>query len=257
MAYASRSGRARVSPTNPQAFGVCDSCGMWYNRCDLRNQVEWRGASLLPLYLYKCNQCYDVPQEQLRAITIPADPIPIIQPRVEPFLADETTYMSLGNGTIDPTTGLPVPNTTTLETVAGGNMTTSAIGAPVGLLPGAIMPQQTVAGVPTEFGAELPVVSVIGTGTNTITVNCSADITQPPYNLATNSQVSVEGLSNAQCNGFFSITLVTNTVFTYLVYGTVNGGLQTPGTVMQTCLVGVPRGFQTIPVMPLGSGEIV
>jgi hypothetical protein len=37
-----------------------------------------------------CNRCFDKPQQQLRAIIIPADPLPIRNPRVEPFAEDET-----------------------------------------------------------------------------------------------------------------------------------------------------------------------
>ena len=46
MGYASKSGRARTSPSNPQAFAVCDRCGIWYNHVDLKYQFEWRGATL-------------------------------------------------------------------------------------------------------------------------------------------------------------------------------------------------------------------
>ena len=37
-----------------------------------------------------CRRCLDRPQQQLRAIVIPADPVPIKNPRTEPFLADES-----------------------------------------------------------------------------------------------------------------------------------------------------------------------
>jgi hypothetical protein len=256
MAYASRAGRARTSSTNPQAFGVCDRCGIWTNRINLRNQYEWRGASLKPLYIYVCNDCYDIPQEQLRAIVIPADPVPIVQPRTEPFLADETTYLSLGNSTVDPVTGLPVPSTTTMVTVANSNLVTEPLGLPKGLLPGAIMPQQLVAGVEVDYGEELPWLAVYGTGTDVVTVTCSQDITQSPWNLQTGSQISTEGLSNINANGFFSITLVTSTMFTYHTWGTTSGGMQTGGTSILTCRVGVPLGWNTIPTTPPGAWEI-
>lgn len=91
MGYASRAGRAHVSARNPRAQAVCDRCGMWYNRDDLVWQMDWRGTALQNLWLAVCKQtCLDVPQEQLRSIAIPADPVPISQPRVEPFVDDET-----------------------------------------------------------------------------------------------------------------------------------------------------------------------
>ena len=109
MGYASRSGRARTSSRNPQAFGVCDRCAIWYNHSNLRWQSDWAGASLINKRILVCNTCYDEPQEQLRAIIIPADPLPIMNPRVEPYAWDEVDRRQLsGYNTTDPATGLPV-----------------------------------------------------------------------------------------------------------------------------------------------------
>ena len=89
MSYASKAGRARTDPSNPRAFAVCNRCGIWTNRYKLINQQEWRGAALMPTYVFVCPECWDVPQEQLRAIVVPADPVPIKNPRTEPFVDDE------------------------------------------------------------------------------------------------------------------------------------------------------------------------
>lgn len=52
----------------------------------------------------------DVPQSQLRAIVIPADPVPVINPRVEAYLLDETNYRATsGQNTVNARTGIPVP----------------------------------------------------------------------------------------------------------------------------------------------------
>lgn len=110
MGYASRSGRAYTNPSSPAAYAVCDRCGRWYNHCNLGWQYDWAGSQLINKRLLVCERCTDVPQEQLRAITLPADPIPIQQPRVEWFLQDETNYRVTSTpATIDPTTGIPVP----------------------------------------------------------------------------------------------------------------------------------------------------
>ena len=90
MGYASKSGRARTSPTNPRAHAICDRCGFRFNHDRLRWQFEWRGAALMNIRKLVCRPCYDTPQQQLRAIIIPADPLPIRNPRVEPFAEDET-----------------------------------------------------------------------------------------------------------------------------------------------------------------------
>lgn len=109
MAYASQAGRARTSSASPQAHAICDRCGFRYNHVQLRWQFDWGGASLINKRLLVCNPCYDTPQEQLRAIVVPADPVPIINPRVEPFAQDETsTRYTSGQNTVDPVTNIPV-----------------------------------------------------------------------------------------------------------------------------------------------------
>lgn len=90
MGYASKAGRARTSVSRPQAQALCDRCGIWHSHVDLRWQYDWRGTSLANLRLLVCRRCMDKPQQQLRAIIIPADPVPIRNPRTEPFVEDES-----------------------------------------------------------------------------------------------------------------------------------------------------------------------
>ena len=110
MGYASKAGRARTSARNPQAHAICDRCGFRYNHVNLHWQYDWRGASMMNIRILVCNTCYDDPQEQLRAIVIPADPVPIDQPRLQDFVAAESnTRVTSGENTVDPITGIPVP----------------------------------------------------------------------------------------------------------------------------------------------------
>jgi hypothetical protein len=110
VAYGSISGRARTSSRAPQAHAICDRCGFRYNHVDLRWQFDWAGASLINKRILVCNTCYDKPQEQLRAIVVPADPVPILNPRIEYFVQDETNArVTSGQNTVDPITGIPVP----------------------------------------------------------------------------------------------------------------------------------------------------
>lgn len=110
MGYASQSGRARTNARGPQAHAVCDRCGFRYNHANLQFQFDWRGASLQNLRLLVCSPCHDTPQNQLRAIVVPADPVPIQNPRVQDFVNSETNYrVTSGLDTVDPTTGIPVP----------------------------------------------------------------------------------------------------------------------------------------------------
>lgn len=123
MGYASRSGRARTSARNPQAFAICDRCAIWYNHVNLRWQYDWAGASLINKRILVCNTCYDEPQQQLRAIIIPADPTPIVNPRVEPYAWDEIDRRQLsGYNTTNAQTGIPVQQGDTRVTTIDGDI---------------------------------------------------------------------------------------------------------------------------------------
>jgi hypothetical protein len=101
-------------------------------------QFDWAGASLINKRLLVCGPCYDEPQQQLRAIVVPADPVPIVNPRVQDFVTAETnTRVTSGLDTVDPTTGLPIQggNTrvTSLDNVATENRrVTQQTGEPPG-----------------------------------------------------------------------------------------------------------------------------
>jgi hypothetical protein len=241
MGYASQSGRARTSSKNPQAFGVCDRCGFWYNHVDLAWQFDWGGASLINKRILVCQPCNDIPQNQLRAIVLPADPVPVMNPRTEPYASDETDYTVTSlNATTDQTTGLQVTNPTYLVDENGNNVTTQPIGAPVGLTQAAIMPVQNT----ITYGITLPVVSMTANGGTIITVTCSAST-----GLNTNDQISVQGtLNGAATDGFYSVTVNTATQFTYTVAQNVaSGSILGSTTLVKTAIVGVPYNYSQIP----------
>ena len=133
MGYASQAGRARTSARNPQAHAICDRCGFRYNHVDLRWQYDWRGATIQNIRLLVCSPCYDTPQEQLRAIVVPADPVPINQPRIQDFVTAETNNrVTSGQGTTDPVTGLPIPGGNTRITENDDTRVTQQTGEPPG-----------------------------------------------------------------------------------------------------------------------------
>jgi hypothetical protein len=240
MAYASQSGRARTSSSSPQAHAICDRCGFRYNHVDLQWQYDWRGAALQNVRILVCNSCVDVPQEQLRAIVVPADPIPIMQARVQDFRQAETDYQTVtAPPIIDPTTGIPIPVNVTLSTEDGENLLTQQVGPPTGLTQGAIMP---LVGK-EHFSVKLNPLSVSAVGTDQIAVTFSS-----AHGLVTDAQISVEGLSNPQACGFYSITVTTATAFTYQTNKVIPAGSLLTGTTnMVTALVGLPYGFTQIP----------
>ena len=82
-------GHARVNPSAPSAFGVCARCQFLYNLDDLIFQYDWRGPRLQNLYFRVCKPCCDKPQEQLRPIILPPDPVPRYFPQVENYAAED------------------------------------------------------------------------------------------------------------------------------------------------------------------------
>jgi hypothetical protein len=237
MAYASQSGRARTSARNPRAFAVCDRCGIWYNRVDLHPQFDWRGAQLQNLYIYVCTKCTDVPQEQLRAIILPADPVPIDQPRVEDFAAAETDYLTVSEPQFDPVTGIQLPSAPTLlVTQDCENLTDQPVGRPEGLTQAAVMPLQGT----VEYGVPLSPIAIYAIA-NTVTVTCSV-----VHGLQPGKQVSIQGLSGGG-NGFYTVAVPTATVFSYQTMKPVSPQL-TPTTMMVTANVGLPRGYDELPL---------
>ena len=254
MAYASQSGRARTSAKNPRAFAVCQRCGIWYNRDRLTFQFDWRGTALQNLFILVCAHCKDVPQEQNRAIVLPADPVPIFYPSVEDFDGDETDYRAVYPPKFDFITGLQIPDSMPLRSTDDcNNRVTTPFGVdnPHGEYSGevqnAIMPLKGT----IKFGTALPIASIVCDGGNTIRVTCSsvhnlqllADATGLP------PQISVDDLTNPSATGFYTATIVTATMFTYQTYGPVGppGSLLTMNTRIETVSIGLPRGFTEIP----------
>ena len=240
MAYASIAGRARTSSSNPQAHAICDRCGFRYNRVNPNWQYDWRGAALQNVRILVCDTCMDTPQEQLRAIVVPADPVPIDQPRTQDFVQAETNYQTItAPPTIDPITGIPIPGTTTLSAQNGQNLLTQPIGEPAGIDQSAVMPLEGT----THYRVKLYPLSVSSLGSDQITVTFAS-----AHGLSTNDQIVVEGLSNPDATGAYSITVTTATAFTYQTNVAIPAGaLLTGTTLMVTANIGLPYGFDQLP----------
>lgn len=126
-------GRAKVSARNPRAFGICDRCGFLYNHVNLSWQFDWAGASLINKRILVCDTCNDVPQAQLRAIVVPADPVPIQNPRTQDYVTASTDYrVTSGQNTVDPVTGIPVIGGDTRITQNDDARVTQQTGEPPG-----------------------------------------------------------------------------------------------------------------------------
>ena len=235
-------GRASVSSRNPSAFAICDRCGFLYNHNRLQWQFDYAGAGLINKRILVCSPCLDTPQNQLRAIVLPADPMPIVNPRVQDYVAAETDNIAINAPTVtDFWTGIPMPSTTNVVTQSGQNLTTQPIGQPTGLDQNAVMPLFNQ----THYRVVLSPLSISSqTGTSTITVTFSS-----AHGLNTNDQIAVQGLTNNKADGFYSVTVTTATAFTYQTNNAIPaGGLLQGTTLMVTALVGLPYNYNQIPL---------
>lgn len=109
MAYASKEGRARIDSRSPSAAGQCDRCGFLYSFSHLRWQMDYSGAGIYNKRILVCEKCYDTPQQQLKVIVIPPDPLPVLNARPPDYVNAETNYrVTSGQNTVDPVTGIPI-----------------------------------------------------------------------------------------------------------------------------------------------------
>jgi hypothetical protein len=135
---------------------------------------------------------------------------------VQDFALASTDNFTVTEPTVyDPITGIPIPSTTNIVTEDGNNLNTQSIGIPTGLDPNAVMPLKGT----KHYRVQLPIISVVSVGTTIITVTCSS-----PHNLNTDDQVSVLGLTNSGAEGFYSVTVLTATAFTYTTNDAIPAG---------------------------------
>lgn len=113
-----RYSRATVNSQSPRALGCCDRCGFDWNRDQLTWQYDWRGPRLQNLRILVCPDCIDKPQQNgQRTIIIPPDPLPILNPRPDP-------YMFMGQSSSPDPSQSGSPNT--LATESGLTITTES-----------------------------------------------------------------------------------------------------------------------------------
>lgn len=105
---------ATVDPANPRARAVCDRCGFIYNHYQLTWQYQWVGPRMANLRILVCPSCNDRPQEQLRTIILPPDPVPIMDPRAESYVQDNNP-----NGGIGQSAQPPLPGTNIGSLIGG------------------------------------------------------------------------------------------------------------------------------------------
>jgi len=94
-----------IDPANPRGWGECDTCGHYFQLEKLAYQVEWMGTAIKRTGFRVCRECLDKPNEQLRTILLPPDPVPLKDPRppkyhdpapAYPYTAAEPQVVSIG-----------------------------------------------------------------------------------------------------------------------------------------------------------------
>jgi hypothetical protein len=189
-------GRASVSTRNPRAFGICDRCGFLYNHNRLQWQFDYAGAGLINKRILVCNPCNDVPQAQLRAIVLPADPVPIMNPRVQDYVTAETNYRLTQGNTVDPITGLPIPGGQTRITQDNNTRVTQMTGeSPNGL--------NQLPGTDPNAVTYRNVVSATDNGSGLIRLNIVTT-----NGMITGQLVTIQEVSGVPANGNWTITVV-------------------------------------------------
>jgi hypothetical protein len=87
-------GRARVSMRSPRAAGICDSCGFQFQLADLRPQPFYAGPRIQLKSFLKCKTCLDIPNPAVKSITIPPDPLPVLNPRPEQYAVTVPSFVA-------------------------------------------------------------------------------------------------------------------------------------------------------------------
>ena len=238
MGYASRSGRAKTSARNPRAFAVCDRCALWYNHVDLKWQYDWAGASLINKRILVCDTCYDTPQEQLRAIIVPADPMPIINPRIEPYAWDEIDRRQVsGYNTVNPTTGIPVQRGDTRVTTVDGNIPNQTrVTQQTGEAPGG---SNQKPGTDPNAVTYRNIITVADNGAGLIRITVTVTT-----GFITNQRVIIGDVNGVPANGRWVITVVNSTQFD-LQNSTFSGTYTSGGYVIND--PSLPYGFDEVP----------
>lgn len=77
-------------PYRAKAHGQCDRCNRQWELNQLNYQYDFRGDILANTKFRVCPECMDIPYQGYRPVKLPPDPRPVYDPRVEPFLSEES-----------------------------------------------------------------------------------------------------------------------------------------------------------------------
>jgi hypothetical protein len=184
-----------------------------------------------------CNDCLDTPQEQLRAIVVPADPTPIVNARVQDFVSASTDQrVTSGQNTVDPVTGIPIPGGNVRVTSINGLDGDTRVAQETGAAPGsrnqqpgtdpAAVTYRTVSGASNN-----------GSGLIRLTINTT-------NGMITGQRVVVQDVGGVPANGNWAITVVSLTTID-LQSSTFSGAYTSGGYVINN--PSLPYSFAQVP----------
>lgn len=116
MAYRWHPKNAEVDPDNPKAWGSCDRCGMIWQLDQLTWQYAYQGSSFpINTNFLVCPKHLDPLNPQDMPYILPPDPPPVFNARPEPYMLDETSWLSTQDGDVILTQSgqsliTPIPN---------------------------------------------------------------------------------------------------------------------------------------------------
>ena len=123
MAYRWHPKNAEVDADAPRAWGSCDKCGMIWQLDKLQWQYSYQGAfqPMNTRYLV-CPKHIDPLNPQDQAYILPPDPEPIFNARPEPYVLDETSWLSTQDGDVITAEDgeqfiTPIPNPNSTESI--------------------------------------------------------------------------------------------------------------------------------------------
>lgn len=92
--------RADVDNDRERVWTTDARDGFITNKNKMKWQFEWAGNQLINKKILVSQSNLDVPQEQLRTIQVPADPVPKRNARPENYVMDETDWLTTQDGDV-------------------------------------------------------------------------------------------------------------------------------------------------------------
>ena len=88
--------RTTLDINDPDPWGTSDRSGFIGNHSEMVFQYVWGGNQLINTGVLVHPDELDLPNEQFRTLILPPDPDPLFNARPEPYVIDETDWLTAG-----------------------------------------------------------------------------------------------------------------------------------------------------------------